>query len=312
MTLAGGAVVGIVGRSPAMQRLEAQIDRLAAVDLPVLIQGESGSGKEVVARELHRRGPRRNAPFVAVNCAAIPEGLFESELFGHERGSFTDASQRRRGHFERAGEGTLLLDEVGDLPSTVQAKLLRALQDRQFYRIGAESPIEFRARILSATALELEEDPRFRTDLYHRIAGARLRVPALRERREDLPDLCRLILGRMPDHGITGIGADAIARLAELEWPGNVRQLENLLGQIAIFAQGPVLDAGALEPFLHRSRGTEGTWFQEALRVWVTAQRAAGHSAAELREELLDRLRGIESQIDPPPNQGTRPKPPRP
>lgn len=308
LDIEGPAIDGLVARSAGMQELEARIERLASVGLSVLITGESGSGKEVVARELHRRGASRQEPFVAVNCAAIPEGLFESELFGHERGSFTDAARRRHGYFEQAGAGTLFLDEIGELPPTVQAKLLRALQDRRFYRLGAEEPIEFRARVLSATAVDLESDPGFRTDLYHRLAGARLRVPPLRERADDLPDLCRMILSRHRDHAIRAIERGALARLAALEWAGNVRQLENVLSQAAIFAPGPVLDLQALDPFLQGGRSAEGSWFQDALRAWVSARQAAGHSPAELREELLDRLRGVEQQLDLPANQGSNPK----
>ena len=149
---------GLIAKSPAMRELADRVQKLSGVELPVLITGESGSGKEVVARALHELGPRRGAPFIAVNCAAIPESLFESELFGHERGSFTDASSRRRGYFERAGAGTLFLDEIAEIPTAIQAKLLRALQDRRFFRIGGENPISFEARVLSASAVDVERD----------------------------------------------------------------------------------------------------------------------------------------------------------
>jgi two-component system response regulator AtoC len=285
-----------------MRELEGRIRKLAAVDLPVLITGESGSGKEVVARALHEDGPRRDEPFVAVNCAAIPDSLFESELFGHERGSFTDATARRHGHFERAGKGTLFLDEIAEIPVEIQAKLLRALQDRSFFRLGGEHPVQFEARVLSAAAVDLEHDPDFRTDLYHRIAGGRLQVPPLRDRDADLPDLCRMILGRTEGHTTRAIDLAVIERLAQYDWPGNVRQLENVLRQAAILASSEVLDLPAVEPLLDAPGRAESRSLDAAIRAWMIRLRQGGASPAELREELLTRLECAEADLDQDPD----------
>jgi DNA-binding NtrC family response regulator len=268
----------------------------------VLITGESGSGKELVARALHERGPRAAKPFIAVNCAAIPAGLFESELFGHERGSFTDASSRRHGHFERAEAGTLFLDEIGEIPQAIQPKLLRALQERQFHRLGGEEPLELRARVVSAAAFDLEGSPRFRADLYHRIAGGRLEVPPLRERSADLPDLCRAILAHSTGHSLKGIDAAVIERLARYDWPGNVRQLENVLRQAAILSGVDVLDLAAVEKHLGEAGIAESRSLDHALRAWTARRRGAGASSAELRGDLLERLRIIEERLDRDPN----------
>jgi two-component system nitrogen regulation response regulator GlnG len=285
-----------------MRELVDRVRRLAGADLPVLITGESGSGKEVVARALHEEGPRADEPFVAVNCAAIPEGLFESELFGHERGSFTDASSRRHGHFERAGAGTLFLDEIAEIPPTIQPKLLSALQERQFHRVGGEEPVELRARIVSAAALDLEHSPEFRADLYHRIAGGRVDVPPLRERIADLPDLCRTILARTTGHAITAIDSAVIDRLARFDWPGNVRQLENVLRQSAILSAAEVLELPAVEPHLGVAGLAESRSLDAAIRAWAARRRSDGASSAELREDLLERLQGLESEFENEPN----------
>jgi DNA-binding NtrC family response regulator len=287
---------GLVTMSPGMRELSARIDKLAPTDLAVLITGESGSGKELVAKALHERGPRRDQPFVAVNCAAIPDTLFESELFGHERGSFTDAGSRRHGHFERAGAGTLFLDEIAEIPGPMQAKLLRALEDRNFLRLGGEEVVSFNARVISATRTDPEHDPGFRPDLYHRIAGAQLRVPPLRERREDLPELCRIILSGMRGHALSGIDTTALEQLTQLDWPGNVRQLENLIRHAAIFATGPVLDRESLDPHLGQIASAAGQYLDSALQAWSSRRRAEGAGPAELREELLERLAGLEEE----------------
>ena len=287
----------LVAISPGMRELSTRIDKLAPTDLAVLITGESGSGKELVARALHERGPRHPHPFVAVNCAAIPDTLFESELFGHERGSFTDAGSRRHGHFERAGAGTLFLDEIAEIPAPMQAKLLRALEDRSFFRLGGEETVSFDARVISATRTDPEHEPGFRTDLYHRIAGAQLRVPPLRERSEDLPELCRIFLSGMDDHALTGIDEDAIEQLRELDWPGNVRQLENLIRQAAIFAVGPILDRESLEPHMGQAASAAAHYLDSALKAWSSRRRREGAGPAELREELLGRLARLEEEL---------------
>ena len=300
----------LVTNSPGMRELSLQIDKLAPTELAVLITGESGSGKELVAKALHERGPRREHPFVAVNCAAIPEALFESEVFGHERGSFTDAGRRRHGHFERAGQGTLFLDEIAEIPTPMQAKLLRALQDRSFFRLGGEEPVSFDARVVSATRTDPRHDPGFRPDLYHRIAGARLRVPPLRERREDLPELCRIFLSGTGGHGLTSIDGSVIELLIEQDWPGNVRELENLIRQVAVFAVGPNLDQESLEPHLASAASTAGQYLDSALKAWSSQRRREGAGPAELREDLLERLARLEEE--PSAARGEAPKRTRP
>ncbi|RKZ08094.1 hypothetical protein DRQ53_02865 [bacterium] len=298
----------LVAHSPAMRELEERLNKLAPASLAVLVTGEPGSGKEVIARALHERSDRRNEPFVAVNCAAIPESLCESELFGHEKGSFTDASQRRYGHFERAGAGTLFLDEIGELPLSMQAKLLRALQERSFHRIGGQESIDFPARVISASQDDLQTDPQFRPDLYHRIAGARLHVPPLRDRREDLPELCGIILAADSGNGIRQIEIGVLERIATGSWPGNVRQLENALRQAAIFSGGEILQLDTLETVLSSAGPAQREQFQSALRAWVAHSRAAGASAEELHEELLKRLEQAEKEIREGPDQGQNPK----
>ncbi|WP_200343572.1 sigma-54-dependent transcriptional regulator [Halochromatium glycolicum] len=239
----------LVGRGPAMQSLFKRIAVLTDTAMTVLILGESGVGKELVARTLHRLGRHREAPFVAVNCAAIPEALLESELFGHARGAFSGAVETRAGRLEAAGAGTLLLDEVGELPPVLQGKLLRVLQERQFEPVGEHRPRALKARVLAATnrdlALEVEAG-RFRDDLYHRLNAISLRVPPLRERPEDIPVLAERILARIAaDLGRRPLylEPDALAMLTAHPWPGNVRELQHLLSRSALLARGPSLGA---------------------------------------------------------------------
>lgn len=234
----------LLGRSRPMQALCREIGRVAATDLPVLILGETGTGKELVARALYRHGQRSEGPFLAVNCAAVPETLLESELFGHERGAFTGADRRRIGRFEQAAEGTLLLDEIGDLTQPTQAKLLRVLQDGTFQRLGGAETVRVRTRILAATHRDLErevvEGAGFREDLFFRLSGVVLRVPPLRERVEDIGELVDHFLRR---HGVVlvgepvGIRRDALEWLGEQVWPGNVRQLENVVRRAILQAR---------------------------------------------------------------------------
>jgi DNA-binding NtrC family response regulator len=237
----------LVGQSPAMQEIFKRIVLLADNDLSVLIQGESGVGKELVARAIHRRGKRATEPFVAVNCAAIPEQLMESELFGHERGAFTDAKQARPGRFELAGAGTMFLDEISDLPLQLQSKLLRVLQERSFERVGGAAPLAFRARVLCATNQDLAAAVaagRFREDLYHRINLVTLTVPPLRERREDIPELVQSLLreaNREADKSITAVEQAVLDRLRAYDWPGNVRELEHVIRRSVLAAKGATL-----------------------------------------------------------------------
>jgi DNA-binding NtrC family response regulator len=251
----------LVGASPAMQRLRAQVATVAASDASVLITGENGTGKEVVARNVHALSPRADGPFVTVNCAAIPDELVESELFGHEKGSFTGAVERRVGHFEAADGGTLFLDEIGDMPLAAQAKVLRALETHEIVRVGDSRAIPVDIRVVSATNADLAaatEHKTFRLDLYYRLNVVPLRVPALRERRADVPALAAHFLretaaraGRTP----LLLQPDALELLATLEWPGNVRQLKNLLAGAAVFAAGPEIARADLEAILANGPG---------------------------------------------------------
>ncbi len=235
----------LIGNSDAMQRVRAMIDKVAETDATVLVRGESGTGKELVARELHERNSvRRNASFVAVNCAALPSELIESELFGHEKGAFTGAAARREGKFEQADRGTLFLDEIGDMSSNVQAKLLRALEERRIERLGSNDSIPVDVRIVSATHRPLEQEitnGNFRADLFYRLRVVTVDIAPLRERREDIPLLCetftRLASERyeLPQRSLS---QGALRRLMEYNWPGNVRELKNTIDRAVIMADG--------------------------------------------------------------------------
>jgi two-component system response regulator HydG len=236
--------LGLVGDSEAMRRVRDQIRKVAATDATVLILGESGTGKELVARALHEASRRRERPFVSVSCAALPEGLLESELFGHERGAFTGALRRKIGRFELADGGTLFLDEVGEVPPPIQVKLLRVLQERRFERVGGEETIEVDVRLLSATNRDLARrasEGRFREDLYYRLAIVPLALPPLRERPEDVEPLARHFLAKHAariGRGIAGFEPEALAVLRRHAWPGNVRELENAVQQAMVFCDG--------------------------------------------------------------------------
>jgi len=249
----------ILGQAPAMQEVFRAIGRLAQSNATVLITGESGSGKELVARALHRHSPRAGKPFVAINAAAVPKDLLESELFGHERGAFTGAQTLRRGRFEQAEGGTLFLDEIGDMPLDLQTRLLRVLSDGNFYRVGGHEPLRANVRVIAATHQDLEKSVRggqFREDLFHRLNVIRLRLPPLRERREDIPLLVRHFLARSANElGVEPkrIGEDAMAALAAHDWPGNVRQLENACHWLTVMAPGQTVGLADLPPEL---RGT--------------------------------------------------------
>jgi two-component system nitrogen regulation response regulator GlnG len=225
----------IVGRTPAIQELCKQIGRVAPQDATVLILGESGTGKELVARAIYSHSKRTEKPFLVINCAAIPENLVESELFGHERGAFTGADRQRVGRFEQCGDGTVLLDEIGDMPLSAQAKMLRLLQEQQFERVGGNQPITTRVRVLAATNQNLEQliaAGKFRSDLYYRLKVVTLRVPPLRDRREDIPELAYHFLfryAREANRDIRGFAPETIERLQQYDWPGNVRQLQNCI-----------------------------------------------------------------------------------
>jgi two-component system nitrogen regulation response regulator NtrX len=246
----------LVGESPAMQRLKSQIAQVASSEAAILITGENGTGKEVVARHLHNSGPRADGPFVTVNCAAIPDELIESELFGHEKGSFTGAHERRTGHFEAAQGGTLFLDEVGDMPLAAQAKVLRALETHEITRVGDSRSIPVDIRVIAATNADLAqsvEEKTFRLDLFYRLNVIPLRLPPLRERIEDVPLLAKAFLDGIAQR--TGqrprdLERGALELLMSLEYPGNVRQLKNLIEGASVFAQAPSIARTDLEQLL--------------------------------------------------------------
>lgn len=267
----------IIGQAPAMQEVFRAIGRLSRSHATVLINGESGSGKELVARALHRHSPRGDKPFIAINTAAIPKDLLESELFGHERGAFTGAQAARRGRFEQADTGTLFLDEIGDMPPDLQTRLLRVLSDGQFYRVGGHQPIKVNVRIIAATHQDLEERVKnglFREDLFHRLNVIRLRLPALRERREDIP----LLIKHFLQHSATELGVEskqpsaaALKYLSAVNWSGNVRQLENVCHWLTVMAPGQNIDVADLPPELKEdsSKSTAALSWQDALAAEV-------------------------------------------
>jgi len=246
----------MLGQAPAMQDVFRAIGRLSQSIVTVLITGESGSGKELVARALHKHSPRANGPFVAINTAAIPKDLLESELFGHERGAFTGAQTTRRGRFEQADGGTLFLDEIGDMPFDLQTRLLRVLSDGQFYRVGGHNPMKSNVRVIAATHQNLEDRVKlgaFREDLFHRLNVIRLRLPALRERQEDVPALARFFLQKSArELGVEAkrITDAALARLMRFEFPGNVRQLENICHWLTVMAPAQMVEPKDLPPEL--------------------------------------------------------------
>jgi len=244
----------MLGQAPAMQDVFRAIGRLSQSNVTVLITGESGSGKELVARALHKHSPRAGGPFVAINTAAIPKDLLESELFGHERGAFTGAQTMRRGRFEQAEGGTLFLDEIGDMPFDLQTRLLRVLSDGHFYRVGGHSAVKANVRVIAATHQNLEQRVKegvFREDLFHRLNVIRLRLPALRERREDVPMLTRFFLQQSAKQlGVEPkrISEPALKLLSNFDFPGNVRQLENLCHWLTVMAPAQVIEVKDLPP----------------------------------------------------------------
>ena len=252
----GGASPEMLGQAPAMQDLFRAIGRLSQSHVTVLITGESGSGKELVAHALHKHSPRGSGPFVAINTAAIPKDLLESELFGHERGAFTGAQTMRRGRFEQADGGTLFLDEIGDMPFDLQTRLLRVLSDGQFYRVGGHQPQKSNVRVIAATHQNLEQrvkDGAFREDLFHRLNVIRLRLPALRERPDDIPMLARQFLQKSAkDLGVDAkrLSDAALAGLVSFGYPGNVRQLENVCHWLTVMAPAQVVEVKDLPPEL--------------------------------------------------------------
>jgi len=291
-----------------MQELFKHIGLLTTNDLTVLLLGESGVGKERVARAIHHNSGRRDGPFVAVNCAAVPENLLENELFGHERGAFTGADERRPGKFEVAAGGTLLLDEVGDLPVGLQAKLLRVLQERELYRVGGSQPVTVEARIIAASNQDLAAEVaagHFRKDLYYRLHVATLTIPPLRDRPEDIPLLVAHFLGQAAvqlSAPPPEIDDDGLVQLARQPWPGNVRELENLIHRLCAFARTPRLTWEEIRPHLDPplptggvGAGAEGAW-ERYLRDEVHRLAAAGEEA-EPGDGVFHRLTGRTEEI---------------
>jgi len=266
----------IIGKAPAMQEVFRAIGRLSSSDVSVLINGPSGSGKELVAKALHKHSPRANKPFIALNVAAIPDDLIESELFGHEKGAFTGATQLRQGRFEQANEGTLFLDEIGDMPATAQTRLLRVLAENEFYRVGGHQSVKVNVRIVAATHQNLEarvEQGRFREDLFHRLNVIRVHVPALAGRRTDIPALARHFL----DAAAKELGDEAKRLTPEAEsyisllpWPGNVRQLENTCRWLHVMASSRTILIEDLPPELQTSASPVGhaDW-ESSLEIWA-------------------------------------------
>ena len=286
----------ILGQAAAMQELFRAIGRLAHSHATVLINGESGTGKELVALALHRHSPRCDAPFIAINTAAIPRDLLESELFGHERGAFTGATTLRRGRFEQADGGTLFLDEIGDMPAELQTRLLRVLSDGHFYRVGGQQPIRANVRVIAATHQDLEAlvaEGRFRADLLHRLDVVRLQLPPLRERRGDIAQLAEnflAIASRKLDAPAKRFAAPALEALRLHDWPGNVRELENVCWRLAALAPGETITAFDLQGVLSSvtmpaSRGME---WDQALAAWAKTRLDQGAEGlhAEARERL--------------------------
>ena len=274
----------IIGEAPAMQEVFRAIGRLSQSNITVLITGESGTGKELVAHALHKHSPRSATPFIALNMAAIPKDLIESELFGHAKGSFTGACRPRRGRFEQADGGTLFVDEIGDMPAETQTRLLRVLADGEFYRVGGTTPIKVNVRIIAATHQNLEglvKEGRFREDLFHRLNVIRVHLPHLADRREDIPRLLSHFLKRAAeelDTEVKTLKPDTEEFLSSLDWPGNVRQLENTCRWITVMASGRDVMVSDLPPQLLEQKSTpqtSGNW-EQALRYWADQQLAQG------------------------------------
>jgi len=267
---------GIVTDDPSMHELMATLDRVAPSDLPVLIQGESGTGKELVARAVHRLSPRNLQPFVAINCGAVPESLLESELFGHEKGSFSGALSRKPGLFEVADKGVLFLDEVGEISPAVQVKLLRAIETKEFFRVGGTRPVRTDVRVVSATNKNVKsemQEGRFREDLYYRLNGVTIKLPPLRERKADIPLLARHFLDRFSAK--KKLTARAIETLLGYAWPGNVRELQMVMQRAAILTASDTLDATDL-PLDVRDQN------------WKAAAVKTGLSLAEMEKEYIE------------------------
>jgi two-component system nitrogen regulation response regulator GlnG len=291
----------LIGRSPAMQEIYRTIARLVSADLTVMINGESGTGKELVARALHDYGRRRGGPFVAINMAAIPRELIESELFGHERGAFTGATNRNQGRFEQAAGGTLFLDEIGDMPPEAQTRLLRVLQEGEFTTVGGRQPIRANVRIVAATHRDLRQSIRqgsFREDLFYRLNVVPIRLPPLRERLDDIPALARHFLDRARESGLDAksLDAGAIDALRAYRWPGNVRELENLMRRLSALYPQQVITAEVIEGELievaypEADRGEAGSEPLSRAVERHIRQFLAAHGDGAMPSDIYDRV----------------------
>jgi len=291
---------GIIGAAPAMQEVFRAIGRLSRSNITVLINGESGSGKELIAHALHRHSPRATHAFIALNMAAIPHDLLESELFGHEKGAFTGAQQQRLGRFEQANDGTLFLDEIGDMPAELQTRLLRVLSDGRFYRVGGHKAIKVDVRIVAATHQNLEnlvKEGRFREDLFHRLNVIRIHSPALRERREDIP----LLLNHFLSSAAVELKVDVKTPrpeveqfLSQQEWPGNVRQLENMCRWLTVMATGSEIHLQDLPSELQQTNQAQpeaNNGWQQALQTW--AEKSLDQGKEDLLSQTLPTVERI-------------------
>jgi two-component system nitrogen regulation response regulator GlnG len=289
----------LIGDTPAMRALFRSIGRLAQAPLSVLITGETGTGKELVARALHRESPRAHRPFVALNTAAIPAELLESELFGHEAGAFTGAQKRHIGRFEQADGGTLFLDEIGDMPLSLQTRLLRVLAEGEFFRVGGRELIRVDVRVIAATHQALERlvsEGKFRADLLHRLDVVRLHLPPLRERRDDVPTLAERFLGaaaRKLGAPAKRFAKPALERLKKYDWPGNVRELENLCWRLAALAPGDTIGTAELDAAFAPATGEagQGDDWENALGRWARERLAAGD--ADLHAQARERFDSV-------------------
>jgi len=283
-TSAESASTEIIGEAPAMQEVFRGIGRLSRSNITVMINGESGTGKELVASALHRHSPRADKPFIALNTAAIPKDLLESELFGHERGAFTGAQSMRRGRFEQADGGTLFLDEIGDMPAELQTRLLRVLASGEFYRVGGHDPVQVDVRIIAATHQDLEQrvkEGKFREDLFHRLNVIRIHLPPIRDRKEDVPLLLAHFLKSAAKElsvDVKQIRPEAEEFLSQLTWPGNVRQIENVCRWLTVMAPGPEIHIDDLPHELKeesKSTTSNDDWESSLIR-WVKTRLSHG------------------------------------
>lgn len=299
---------GLVGQSDAIREVLVKIEQMAPVSSTVLIQGESGTGKELVARAIHQLSNRRGRPFIAVNVGALPDTLLESELFGHEKGSFTGAAERRIGRFELADSGTLFLDEIGDVPQSTQVKLLRVLEEREVTRVGGTVPLRVSVRVVAATnqpLRQLVDEGRFRSDLYYRLNVLSIYLPPLRERVQDIPLLVRRFVREFSaqhDRPFRGISADAMQILAEYPWPGNVRQLRNLIESMVVLAPGREITASDIPAEVRDGMGQRLPVLVPQLAVRGSEATAGGrelefivHSLVDLRLQVDDLRRRVDS-----------------